>query len=321
MPELGNDGSFIHLTETEVERLAPSPGELADALAEAFRLRHTGAISMPPKMDLTCPDSDAFFHAMPASVAGIGAGLKWVGGSPTNAARSEPHVHALMLLSDGLSGRSTALIEAGFLTGIRTAAVSLLAARHLARADASTLALIGCGAQARAHLEAFRSTFPLEKVLIHGRRRESMEAFAGFVEAAGLTPRIAGPDDALAEADIVTSTVPAQEGLAPFLDAGLLRPGAMVSMVDLGRSWVPKRLGAFDRIYTDDLEQSRALSGRNPTFAAARFAGDLAALAAGAVAGRRSEAERLAFLFPGPAFADVVTADLLVRRARRERSA
>ena len=83
-----------------------------------------------------------------------------------------------MVVSDGESGHPTAVLEAAHLTGIRTAAISLLAARQLARPDARTLALIGCGFQARTHLEGLSSAFPLTTVLMISRRRETVRRFA-----------------------------------------------------------------------------------------------------------------------------------------------
>jgi len=123
------------------------------------------------------------------------------------------------------------------------------------------------------------------------------------------------PAEALTQADIVVSSVPAQPGLEGFLDARALPPGALAVMVDLGRSWQPDALAAFDRSFTDDLEQSRALSGNNPVFASMRFAGDLGALVGGGAVGRRDDTERLAFLFPGVAFADIVVGQMLLERS------
>jgi len=85
-------------------------------------------------------------------------------------------------------------------------------------------------------------------------------------------------------------------------------------MVDLGRSWRADAPAAFDRVFTDELEHSRVLFGSNPAFASARFAGDLGALAAVRAAGRCDDRQRLAFLFPGLAFADVVAGQMLLER-------
>lgn len=305
-----------YLREADVVALAPTPGELADRLSTAFGLRAEGRVPMPAKAKLSDEDADAFYHSMPALVPGAAAGVKWVAGSPSNTARGLPHIQSLLLLSDLATGRPTAIIEANHLTGLRTAAISLLAARYLARRSARRLAVIGCGLQAVTHLDALRTEFPLRTVAIHGRRADSMQQFARHAAERGLASQCcADPVEALRGADIVVSSVPAQPGLKGFLDACTLPPGALAAMVDLGRSWRADSVAAFDHSFTDDREQSRALAGDNPTFASMRFSGDLGALVRGDMPGRQDETERIAFLFPGVAFADIVIGQMLLERS------
>ena len=305
----------LYLSEAEVRTLAPSAGVLADALARAFRDRAAGRVAMPAKTSFSMTGSDASFHAMPAAVPGVGAGVKWVAGAPANADRGLPHLDALLLLSDPDSGLVQAIVEARYLTGWRTAALSLLAARYLARPDAARLGLIGCGLQAASHCEALCEAFPIRSVKLCSRRRETAQSFAASLGERGLITQVSDePAEVLAESDIVVTTVPAQPGLTGFLDAARLAPGAFATMVDLGRSWRAESIGAFARCFTDDRPQSGALSGSNATFAAMTFHGDLAGLASGEVPGRQSEGERIAFLFPGVALADMVAGHLLLHR-------
>lgn len=307
----------VYLSEAEVRDLAPSASELADALASAFRERAAGTIAMPAKTSFSLAGSDASFYAMPAAVPGMAAGIKWVAGSPSNAARGLPHLDALLLLSDPASGLIRAIVEARYLTGWRTAALSLLAARYLALPDAARLGLIGCGLQAASHCKALCEEFPIRSVKLCSRRRETAQDFAARLREHDLAAEISDdPAEVLAECDIVVTSVPAQPGLTGFLDAATLAPGAFATMVDLGRSWQAGSIGAFVRCFTDDCAQSRALAGSNPAFAAMTFHGDLAALASGAVPGRQSEEERIAFLFPGVALADIVAGHLLLRHCQ-----
>jgi ornithine cyclodeaminase/alanine dehydrogenase len=271
---------------------------------------------MPAKSNLGLPGGAAFFHAMPAAIPNLAAGVKWVAGAASNARRGLPHVHALLILSDPQTGAPIGVLEAGYLTGLRTAAITLLAARHLARRDSRRLALVGCGLQARTHLDALRSEFPIESVALAGRTPESVRRFADTARADGLAAdTYADANAALEAADIVVSSVPAAPGLAGFLDAAALPAGALAAMVDLGRSWRAETTGAFDRSFTDDARQSRELSANNPTFAAMRFTGDLGGLLDGSVPGRCRARERLAFLFPGVALADLVAGHLVLARA------
>ena len=310
----------LYLTDADVDALAPAPGTLADAIAAGFLERARGRVAAPAKTVMACPGSDLYCQALPAAIAGVGAGVKWVALSPSNAARGLAHISATVIIADPETGALSGILEAGRLTALRTAAMSLLAARYLARSDASVLALIGCGVQARAHLEALRSEFPIRTVRVLGRRRASAEAFVRDHGDAGLVlESVDCADTALREADVVVSTVPAQRDLAPFLDARLLPEGAAALMIDVARSWIPDSFGIFDRCYTDDAEQSRALASSNPSFEALRFDADLAGLVSGRATGRRAGTERLCFAYAGSGIADVAVAAVLLRAARETR--
>jgi ornithine cyclodeaminase/alanine dehydrogenase len=306
--------SPLYLTENDVRALAPSAGALADALTDAFAARSAGRVTMPPKTAMRCAGSEAFFHTMPAAIPGRTVGVKWVGGSPDNAAGGLPHVGAILVLADPRTGLPTAIIEAAHLTALRTAAISLLAARFLVRADACSIGFIGCGLQARAHLRALLEEFPIEEIAVAGRRPHAIDAFVREAAEAGLSSWACSADEAMASSDIVVSTVPARQGLTPFLDARRLRAGATAIMVDLGRSWRPEAVTAFDACFTDDMEQSGALAGNNPVFQAMSFAGDLPGLVTGG-SGRCHDDTRLAFLFPGVALADIAAGACLLARA------
>ncbi len=304
-----------YITEAEVEALGITAAEVADAAEPLFRAREQGQVAMPPKTGLSLPGSDAFFHVMPAAAEGAVACAKWVSGAPGNAAAGRPHITALLILADAADGRVLALVEAAALTGLRTAALSLLAARRLALADASRLAFVGCGLQARTHLAALAGSFPVREVLAYGPRPAGVNRFAYHARASGHQVQIcARPEEALESADIIVSSVPAHSDLVPFLDARSLPPGAFATMVDLGRSWCMEGLPGFDRCLTDDMTQSTALSGANPTFAAMQLEADLAALVTGRAPGRKSEGERIAFLFPGVALGDLAAGMLVLER-------
>ena len=307
--------SAPYVSEAEVEALGITAAEIADAAEPLICAMDQGQVAMPPKSGLSLPNSDAFFHVMPAAAVGSFACAKWVSGAPSNAAAGRPHIIALLILADVADGRVLALVEAAALTGLRTAALSLLAARRLARADAARLAFVGCGLQARTHLAALAGAFPICEVLAYGPRPAAVDRFADHARATGQQVRICTrPEGALEGADIIVSSVPAHTDLDPFLNAESLPPGAFATMVDLGRSWCVEGLPAFDRCFTDDMTQSTALSSANPTFAAIQLEADLAALVSGRVPGRQSDDERIAFLFPGIALADLAAGTLVLER-------
>jgi alanine dehydrogenase len=311
----------LYLTDADVAALAPPPGALADIVGAAFRARAEGEAVAPPKAALRLAATGLYCQSMPAAVAGLGAGVKWVALPRESAARGLPHITGLVILCNPDTGRVQAVMEAGHLTALRTAAISLTAARHLTRPESAVLALVGCGVQARAHLDAMVGAFPIARVRLLARRQTSAAAFARSAGRDGLCFEICEDAGAvLAGADLVVSTVPAGPALVPFLDAAALSPGATALMVDLGRSWIPERLDAFDRAFTDDAAQTAALAPDNPGLAALRFAGDLADLEARRLPVRNRAGERVAFAFAGSGIADIAAA-AAVLRAARERGA
>jgi ornithine cyclodeaminase/alanine dehydrogenase-like protein (mu-crystallin family) len=136
---------------------------------------------------------------------------------------------ALFSLSDGAL---LAVLEGDAITGVRTAAATALAARHLARADSRSLGLFGSGVQARAHAEAFATRSGLRDVLIHSRDSVTAHALAEHLEQRlGLDVRVVDAETA-ACADIVVVATRASE---PVIRGEWLRPGALVASIGATR--------------------------------------------------------------------------------------
>ena len=157
----------------------PAPRELEAVVEAAFRGLADGSAQVVPKNGMD-PLPGTFFHAMPARPGPAVAGMKWVGVS-NNAARGEPHlphINALIVLNDLASAGILAVMDGDAITALRPAAVSMIAARRLARADSRRMGFVACGAQARAHFEALSAAFPIEDVHCFSRSLETAQAFA-----------------------------------------------------------------------------------------------------------------------------------------------
>jgi ornithine cyclodeaminase/alanine dehydrogenase-like protein (mu-crystallin family) len=171
--------SVRYLTRADVEAVGLAGPEVIEILDAAFRAKREGAVEMPPKTGVH-PRNDAFIHAMPAYLADRDvAGIKWIGGYPDNQERGLPYIHGLLVLTDGPTGRPLAVMDATWITEVRTAAASMLGIRALARAPIRTVGLIGCGRQGTVHLELARELFPeLEHAVLFDRHRHRTEALA-----------------------------------------------------------------------------------------------------------------------------------------------
>jgi alanine dehydrogenase len=202
-----------YLSRTDVEAVGLSGTDVIEILDRAFRAKREGRVEMPPKIGVH-PRDDAFIHAMPAYLFDVDAvGLKWVAGYPDNQELGLPYIHGLFLLSEAATGRPLAVMDATWITEIRTAAASMLGIRALAERPVEALGIIGCGRQARVHLELAREVFPgLERVTLFDRHPERAEALAAAHAGpagagAALDVRVApSAEEIAAGADVVITT-------------------------------------------------------------------------------------------------------------------
>jgi ornithine cyclodeaminase/alanine dehydrogenase len=171
--------------------------------------------------------------------------------------------------------------------------------------------------QARAHLLALRALFPIADLRCFSRRRATAEAFAAWARGLGLAATVAASAaEAVAERDIVITSVPRSAELVPDLSPTLLAPGCFVGAPDLARSWIGAEAKGFERILTEDVAQSRKLGAKGMIPWADRFDASLADLVAGACDWRPDPAARTMFVHAGIGLTDVAVAHLAVQRAR-----
>jgi len=296
------------LSRADVLALAIDPEAVRVALEAVLISKAAGGVRNAPKLNLLPGDGRLFQVMMSLADDPPFAAAKVVGLASGNDARGLPHVSALI---DAASGVPVALMDASWITAARTAAMTAVAARRLARIDAARIGFVACGVQARSHLMALCALFPLREVLAYGHRRASAEASALGLDAVAVDD----PRDAVAGLDIVVTSVPAAPGSAPFLDPGWLAPGSFASLVDLGRSWLrPDAIGRMELRAVDDHAQTAEAGGR--LVYRGPFDADLTELASGHGPGRRASDERAVLVSQGLAAADLAVAALVYARAR-----
>src|SRR6478672_6806557 len=172
---------MLILRRSEVERLL-DVDELIEALAAAMSDLSAGRASSPPRVAAQIQERDAFFAAMPAHVPSADAlTSKLVSVFPHNT--TLPTHQAVIAAFDPDTGEPTAFLDGTAITALRTAAGSALATRLLAREDATTLAILGTGVQARAHAQAVPRVRAFTEIRIAGRDPEKAEALAAEIGA------------------------------------------------------------------------------------------------------------------------------------------
>ena len=303
----------------EITELLTFPA-LIDALEAAFRrdivvpVRHHHGIDRP--------DGEATLLLMPAWSSGRGdddvLGTKLVTVFPGNSSRGIESITGLYVLNSAATGVPLAVMDGRAITVWRTACASALAARYLARKDASKLAIIGAGALAPYLARAHASVRPITDIAIWNRTASKAQAMAEDLRKLGLNAR-AEPDReaAISGADIIASATLSQQ---PLIEGRLLKPG---QHVDLVGGFTPTMREADDeairrsRVYVDTragaLKEAGDIVVPISTGVLNRDAvhGDLFELTRGISLGRQTEDEITLFKSVGTAIEDLACAELV----------
>jgi alanine dehydrogenase len=218
------------LTAADVERVL-DPDELVEALAGAFARLSAGEASMPQRIAVEVPERSGAVLLMGAHLEGRPSlTTKLVSLFPDNPRGGPPTHQAAILVFDAATGTPAALMDGTSVTELRTAAGSRLATRLLARPDASVLAIVGTGVQARAHARALARERRWAEIRIAGRDESAAERLAGALRDELSLPVIAADSvgAALAGVDVVCAATAATE---PVISRDALEPGLHVNSV------------------------------------------------------------------------------------------
>lgn len=310
-----SSGTLPYLTEAFLSQLSISTSDVVGEIERHITGQRRGEVWCAPKAAVW-PGDERFIMATlgVASEPRIVA-TKALVVNPRNAKRGLATLNSLITLLDGETGRPIAVVDGNWVTEKRTAGLSVVAAKRLARPDSTTAAFIGCGVQARGHLEALIDLFPLREIRAFGRGSINRDTLCQLARSRGLA---AVPCDtarsAIDGADIVVTSLTLVPAPVPFVDARWLKAGSFTAMTDLALPWLPESMSSFDRIVIDDLEQEATMS--KPMVKPDLVSGDLTGLVCGDVAGRGSPSERTTFVFRGLAVGDLAVAGLAYIRAK-----
>lgn len=319
---------ILVLSEADVYRTL-SMRECIGLMTDALGALSRGRAFVPLRMVVRLPDGSGLLAIMPGHMSEGDAGrpalgMKAVAIFPRNAARGLDTHQGAVLLLEADSGRLEAVLDAGAVTAIRTAAVSAVATDLLARKDAHDLAILGAGVQARTHLEAIAAVRPLRRARVWSRTPERAHNFVTEERHRYAFPIEAMPaaEAAVSGADIIVTVTASPD---PVLQGGWVRRGAHVNAVGSGLPTareVDTACICAARIFVDRRESALAEAGdllipiREGALNPDQIAGELGEVITGQVPGRRSDDELTLFKSLGLAVEDVAAAAHVVRRAR-----
>lgn len=293
-----------------------SPSDIADVIERMFAERLAGRAWSTPKSMILPPDGRLLMTMMAACENPPVMAVKSLVMNSANPEHGLPQINAQVSLTDARTGAALRSVDGNWVTETRTAALSLIAARRMAKPDSAALALVGTGVQGRAHLRALAAEFPLQRVFLVGRGRANLDRLAALALDLGIEPVECDAESALRAADITVTSISYNKQTEPFLDAGWVKPGSFSAVTDTFVPWRRETIAAFDRCIIDDLEQEKAMTARH-LMPLEDVTGDLSGLLSGAVVGRQNN-ERTLFAFRGHALADLAAALLAHQMSGKE---
>lgn len=314
---------MLFLDRRDVASLLSMP-DCIEAMATAFAAHAAGESPAPPGV-LGCHVPGGGFHVKTATLGGTPGfyAAKVNANFPGNPQQHGlPTIQGIIALFDTMTGRPVALLDSIEITTLRTAAASALAARLLARPDAATLLICGCGNQGRAHLRALMQVRSLRRVLAHDQNPERVASFVremgaetGLAIEPAATMAAAFPD-----CDIGVTCTPAREIVVTAAD---IRPGQFIAAVGAdseGKQELDPQILARSRVVADIAAQAAVMGELQHAIASKLMAvGDLHAELGQIVnkqkAGRTSAEQVFIFDSTGTALQDVAAAAMVYQRA------
>ena len=308
----------IWLSEADV-RAVLSMADLIDVMESAVTAFSAGRVNQPVRTVLETPGG--FYATMPAYIAEPAAmGAKLVTVYHENAQKGLPSHLATIILLDPATGALLATMDGRFITEARTAAVSAVAARHLALPEAHTLAIIGSGVQARSHLEALSLVRKFTDIRCWSPTTAHTRKFVG--DSRGVPLRATGSaESAVRDADLVVLVTASP---TPVISDAWVKPGACVISVGACRPnqrEMDPALVARARLIVDSRAAALQESGdvvmgiQEGRFGEDHIAAELGQVAVNPQLGRTAADQVTIFKSLGMAVEDVAAADLVYRRA------
>lgn len=312
------------LTEADV-RTVLNMDDLIETMELALADFSARTVTQPVRTVLQVGDGSAFYGVMPAWMPSRPAlGTKLVTVFESNAEKNLPTHLATILLQDPETGELLAIVDGRYITEARTAAVSAVSVRHLAKEDARVLAIIGSGVQARSHLDAISRVRDLTDVRVWSPNRARLESFVAqsrpHVRAQMTAARSA--QAAVEDADVVALVTSARE---PVIRSEWIPDGAHICAVGACRPTqreMDAELVARGDLYVDSRDAALKEAGdivlaiEDGVMDASHIRAEIGEVVSRKVEGRRSDDRVTIFKSLGLAVEDIAAAHLAYQRAR-----
>jgi alanine dehydrogenase len=296
------------------------------AVEGAFMEYGRGRVQMPPKIYIHLKKYDGDFRAMPAYIEKLDrCTLKWVNVHPRNSISGLPTVMAVIILSDPRNGLPLCIMDGTLATNLRTGAAGAVAAKYLARKDPRMIGMVGCGAQAKAQLQALGSLFDIPMIKVWSRGGICVKEFIKAMKRPGCDIyESMSIKECVRDCDIIVTTTPSRK---PLVKSAWIKKGAHINAIGAdakGKEELDPEILKNAKVVVDSWAQAShsgeinvpligGLISKNDIYA------ELGDIVAGKKKGRTSPEEITVFDSTGLAIQDAAVADLIYRAAIRKK--
>ncbi len=311
---------FLYLSQKEVIEVGLTMKDVISIVEDVLKEHGHKQYENPPKPGIH-PLKDSFLHAMPGYLPRKkAAGLKWVSGFSNNFNYGLPSIMGLIVLNDVNTGQPLAVMDGGYITAIRTAAVSGVAAKYLARKDTKVLGIVGAGVQGRYHLLSLKEILPeIEVVRVFDTNEKVLQQLISLmsehvpfnIEACNSIQEVIEGADV-----IITATGHINERI--FKEAWV-NQGSLILPVHT-RGWEKSTLSKVDKFIVDDWGQFSQVQGGGEGYYAPlpNLYAELGEIVVGKKPGRENSKEHIINFNFGMAIHDISMATQVLARAREK---
>lgn len=313
---------LLYLSQKEVIDVGLTMKDAISIAESVFYEHGLKEFENPPKPGIH-PLGDAFIHAMPGYLPRKNAGgIKWVSGFASNHKHGLPTITGIIVLNDMQTGLPVAVMDGGYITNVRTAAASAVAAKYLANPDARVLGIVGAGIQGRYHLLSLKEVLGNLEV---ARLFDINPEFSGRMlslmgEQVPFRLEICNSIQEVFEGADVVLTATGHLDDRIFKEAWIER-GALALPIHT-RGWEKSALSQTDKFIVDDWQQFDSFVGGKAGYYAPlpEVYAQLGEIVVGNKAGRENPDERIIDFNVGIAIHDVAMASVVLKMAKEKGS-
>ena len=313
------DNTILYLSHEDVISTGIGPAEAFETAEEVLLEHSKKYYQNPPKPSLYLSEHD-FIDAMPAYLPGLNAvGIKWLSAFSSNHKRGLRPIQGLIILNDVTTGQPVTIMDCGYITALRTAAVSAVAAKYRSDPKSAVMGIIGAGTQARAHLQALKRVLKkIECIKVYDINEVAAHRFAstmGEGESFQVKP-VGSAEMAIRDSDVVLTATGNLMGKPPiFMEKWLKRGSHIIPVHNYGWEW--SALMHADKLVVDDYQQYSTtfhIDSYNPHLPPCYS--ELSAIVAGLKKGRERTDEVIVSLHAGIALQDIALATKVYAAAK-----